>query len=159
MYGWGFPAYPQRRFYFRGSEDCISVRFKQSVNEIQPCIEVVFFFRQCLLYFLWYVCFYLKKSVEKQIPPIYSPLEKISGLSTQLFCLSYMAIFASCWSFRKHWSSFRERQTLAMQREILCGIMSRVCPCISHRYLFSSSGRTLWLYSGSTEFGICWWKS
>ena len=75
-FDWGFPAYPQRRFYFRGSENCISVRFKQSVSEIQLCIEVVFFFHQCLLYFLWYVCVYLKKSVEKQTPPIYSPLKK-----------------------------------------------------------------------------------
>ena len=60
-FDWGFPAYPQRRFYFRGSENCISVRFKQSVSKIQLCIEVVFFFHQCLLYFLWYVCVYWRK--------------------------------------------------------------------------------------------------
>lgn len=75
-YGWRFPLHTQINFYFRSSENCISVHFKQSVKEFQPQRGCVFLTNVCFIFYDMFVLI-LKKLVEKQIPPIYSPLKKI----------------------------------------------------------------------------------
>lgn len=173
-FSWGFPAYPQGRFYFRGSENCISVRFKQSVSEIQLCIEVVFFFSSMSAVFFM-ICLFLfeEKCWETNTTNLF-PSEKnilFWAPSSSVSAIWQFLPAAGASGNSDHllknvpWLCKGKYSTLASSAlarlssrlllahapgSLLCGIMSRVGLCISHRYLFSSSGRTLWLYSGST---------